>query len=98
MAFQVIWSPTAILDLKDIRDFIAEDDPTSARAFVQAIFEAIERLPAFPQSGRKVPEFNDPSIREVIRRPCRIVYRVREMERRVEITRIWYAARGIPEI
>jgi toxin ParE1/3/4 len=97
MVFQIIWSPTAVLDLNGIRDFIAEDDPISAGAFVRAVFAAIERLPTFPQSGRKVPEFNDPVIREVIKKPCRIVYRVSEMERRVEIVRIWYAARGIPE-
>ncbi|MBM4028180.1 MAG: type II toxin-antitoxin system RelE/ParE family toxin [Planctomycetes bacterium] len=55
-------------------------------------------LADFPQSGRVVPEFDDPSIREIIRRPCRIVYRVRTQDQMVEIARIWHAARGIPQL
>jgi toxin ParE1/3/4 len=98
MAYRVIWSPTATLDLKELRDYIAEDNPGAAVAFVKAIFEAIERLPAFPNSGRMVPEFGDPTIREVIRKPCRVVYRIEEPGKEIQIARVWYAARGIPEL
>jgi toxin ParE1/3/4 len=56
------------------------------------------RLADFPESGRIVPEFGDPTIREVIRRPCRIVYRVDHRKRTVEIARVWHAARGAPII
>ncbi|HNU31913.1 MAG TPA: type II toxin-antitoxin system RelE/ParE family toxin [Sedimentisphaerales bacterium] len=52
----------------------------------------------FPESGRVVPEFDDPTIREVIRRPCRIVYRVKHQERIIEIARIWHTARGMPHL
>lgn len=45
-----------------------------------------------------VPEFNDPDIREVICQPRRIVYRVKAGDRIVEIARVWYAARGIPQL
>jgi plasmid stabilization system protein ParE len=31
MAFELIWSPSARLDLKDIASFIAEDSPSSAQ-------------------------------------------------------------------
>ena len=76
MAFKLIWSPIAKLDLKDITAFIAEDSISAAERFVGSLFQSVERLADFPESGRMVPEFGDPSIREVIRRPCRIVYRV----------------------
>ncbi|MBX9657643.1 MAG: type II toxin-antitoxin system RelE/ParE family toxin [Nitrospiraceae bacterium] len=33
-------------------------------------------MPAFPQSGRIVPEVNDPAVREVIHGNYRIVYRL----------------------
>ena len=52
----------------------------------------------FPESGRIVPEFSDPNIREVIRKRCRIVYRIRRRKRTIEIARVWHAARGTPEI
>ncbi len=98
MAFKLIWSPSAQLDVKDIAVFIAEDSPSAAKRFVQSLFQAVERLADFPESGRIVPEFDDPGIREVIRRPCRIVYRIDRGKRTVEIVRVWHTARGTPDI
>jgi toxin ParE1/3/4 len=96
MAFKLIWSASAQPDLKDIAAFIAEDSPSAARRFVKSLFDVVERLADFPESGRVVPEFDDPGIREVIRRPCRIVYRINRGERTIEIVRVWHLARGTP--
>jgi toxin ParE1/3/4 len=98
MAYELTWSPTAKLDLKELCEFIAEDNSFAASHFAQEVFKAIERLKDYPASGRIAPEFADPMIREIIRKPCRIVYRVKEGQHRIEIVRIWYAARGTPEI
>ncbi|MBW2067000.1 MAG: type II toxin-antitoxin system RelE/ParE family toxin [Deltaproteobacteria bacterium] len=97
MAFKLIWSPSAKLDLKDITAFIAEDSISAAERFLESLFQAVERLADFPESGRMVPEFGDPAIREVIRKPCRIVYRVDAAKHVIEIARVWHAARGIPD-
>ena len=35
-----------------------------------------EQIAAFPRSGRMVPEYEAPDIREVIERPYRIIYRI----------------------
>lgn len=98
MAYRLIWSPDAHLDLREIAEFIEEDDPVAARKFVRLVLQTIERLPLFPESGRIVPEFSDPLIREVIRQPCRIVYRLNHHRAQLEILRIWHAKRGIPDI
>lgn len=98
MAFKLIWSPTAKFDLKDIAAFIAEDSTSAAERFVRSLFHAVERLANFPESGRIVPEFNDPILREIIRKPCRIVYRVDNRKGTIEIARVWHAARGTPDI
>jgi len=98
MAYWLIWSPSARFDLREISVYIAEADPIAAAKFIRGIFNTVERLPCFPESGRIVPDFGDPSIREVIRRPCRIVYRIRHSDEVVEIIRVWHAARGIPEL
>jgi toxin ParE1/3/4 len=90
--------PAARLDLKGLAAYIAEDNPIAARKFVRSLFQVVERLPQFPQSGRIVPEFNDPNIREVIRRPCRLVYRIKPEEQIIEIARVWHGARGTPEL
>jgi len=98
MAYRLTWSPSARFDLREIFAYIAEDDPVAAGRFIRSVFHAIERLPFFPESGRIVPELRDPAIREVIRRPCRIVYRIKPGTELVEIARVWHAARGIPEL
>ena len=98
MAFKLIWSPSARLDLKDIATFIAEDSRSAAERFVRNLLLSVEGLADFPESGRIVPEFNDATIREVIRKPCRVVYRIDHKKRTVEIARVWHAARGAPVI
>ena len=98
MAYRLIWSPVAKLDLTDILDFISLDSVSVARRFAGKLFAAVERLAEFPQSGRVVPELGDPGLREVIRRPCRIVYRVDAEKKQIEIVRIWHAARGTPDM
>lgn len=98
MAYRLTWSPTARFDLREIFAYIAEDDSVAAGKFIRSLFRAVERLPYFPESGRIVPEFRDPRIREVIRRPFRIVYRINTSRELIEIARVWHAARGIPEL
>ena len=98
MAYSLTWSPTARLDFWDLLHYIAEFNPQAATKFGRGVFEAVDRLADFPASGRMVPEFESPTVREVIRKPCRIVYRLKHGEKVVEIARVWHAARGIPEI
>jgi len=98
MAYQLIWAPSARLDLRELASYIAEFRPEASTRFIRSVFQVVERLADFPEFGRIVPEFDDPSIREVIRKPCRIVYRVKSPERLVEIVRVWHAARGAPQL
>jgi toxin ParE1/3/4 len=49
---KIVWSPTAIADLQSIRNYIAEENPISARTVAQQIKEAIRRLGQYPLSGR----------------------------------------------
>ncbi|MGD0829396.1 MAG: type II toxin-antitoxin system RelE/ParE family toxin [Terracidiphilus sp.] len=48
----VPWSPTAIADLRSIRDYIAQDSPTAARKVANRIQASVNRLINFPLSGR----------------------------------------------
>lgn len=98
MDLVVVWSPRARLDLKSVVQYIAQDRPETAKRFGHRIFEAVEGLLPFVERGRVVPEFVDPSIREIMVPPYRIIYRVKLQQNRIEIVRVWHAARGIPEI
>ena len=66
MAYRLSWAPTARQDLRELVAYIAEDDRRAAGQFANRVFQAIERLRRFPQSGRVVPEFGDPALRELI--------------------------------
>ena len=98
MALRLIWSPAARQDLRDLQTYIADYNPIAARQFIRTILRTVEQLPDFPESGRIVPEFQDPAIRELIKRPCRVVYRIQRDRSEVEIARVWHASRGVPEI
>ena len=98
MAYEVIWAPSARLDLAELASYIGASRPKASAHFISQVFQTVEHLGDFPEAGRMVPEFDDPTIREVIRKPCRIVYRVKADEHRVEIARVWHAARGMPQL
>jgi plasmid stabilization system protein ParE len=72
------WSAHSIHDLEAIRACIADDSPFYANLIVQRLVSAVERLGTFPESGRVVPELGSADIREVIVRPYRVVYRLRQ--------------------
>jgi plasmid stabilization system protein ParE len=46
------------------------------RSIVSRLIAATDRLIPFPESGRAVPEFEDPLVREIVHAPYRIVYRL----------------------
>jgi len=75
---KVEYSPTALFDLEDIADYIAQDNPISAEQWVDKLMAAAEKVARHPRSGRAVPEVDDTKIREVIVGEYRIVYRLEE--------------------
>jgi toxin ParE1/3/4 len=90
------WSPQAIRDVESIRDYIAQDSRRYAELTVGRILASVERLQDFPQSGRTVPERDNPEIREVIVGPFRVVYRYRGGV--VEIATVFRASRLFPSV
>jgi toxin ParE1/3/4 len=75
---RIVWSPLALERVEDIAQYIAEDKPSAAVEWVDGIFDAVERLADFPESGRIVPEVGGRRIREVLFGTYRIIYSVRE--------------------
>ena len=92
----LFWSPQSLDDLESIRSYIAQDSPVYADLVVRRLVAAVERLRLFPESGRIVPERNDPVMREIVERPYRIVYRV--LPEQVEIVMVFHASRLFSDI
>lgn len=88
---RVVWAESAINDLAEIGEFIAQDSPIFAEILTLAILEAGESLGASPHRGRVIPEINEPSSREIFYKSYRIMYDV--VGDVVEITAIIHGAR-----
>jgi len=73
---RLTWTEPALVDLDEIAEYIALDDPLAASRYVQRVFDRVERLEAYPNSGKRPSELPRTSYREVVVAPCRIFYRV----------------------
>lgn len=76
MAKRVVWSARALADVESIAAYISSDSPAYAKIVVKKIVKLTRQLARFPQSGREVPEFQDPSLRELLAYSYRIIYKV----------------------
>ena len=98
MDYQVVLSPTARKDLRDIVRYISIDAPDRALEFGRFLVSHTKTLAQFPELGRVVPEFDDKQIREIVVRSYRVIYRVGHVRCLVEAARFWHGARGTPEM
>ena len=73
---KIKWTDFAIENLNSIGDYIEKDSYFYAQRVVNYLFDSVSILEQNPRAGRKVPEFNDESIRELIRSNYRIVYKL----------------------
>jgi len=73
---EIIWTNPALEDLNDIAEYIALSNLLSAKNLVKKIFEKVDRLEEFPESGKKPLELNNLNYREVVVNPCRIFYKI----------------------
>ena len=71
------WSQRARADLKASHGHIAKDAPTNAKTVVRDILARATTLPDTPRIGRRVPELDDPDIREVPAHSWRVIYQLR---------------------
>ncbi len=94
MDYRIVWSESALRDLRDIVQYIARDDPKAAERFGNLIISKVLNLCAFPRIGRIVPEFREDRLREIILTPYRIVYEIDDNYSPLSVLRVWHGARG----
>ena len=90
---QIKWTKKSIKDLKAINDFISLDSKLYAARFIHKIIQSVDHLVLFPESGRIVPEKNNPEIRELIIGNYRVFYT--NKNNGITILRIHNSARKI---
>jgi toxin ParE1/3/4 len=70
---KVQWSERALLDLEDLLEFIAVDNPGAASRLHGRVFRKTDQLAAFPDLGPVSAEAGEP-FREALVKPLRILY------------------------
>jgi len=92
---KLLWSQQAQHDLLEIGRYIARDDRTAARRWVERLRTTARQAARHPSAGRVVPEYSRPDLREVLLRSYRIVYRV--CDDAVEVLTVFEGHRLLPE-
>jgi toxin ParE1/3/4 len=90
---RLVWSPTARNDLREVRRYIARDNPAAADRTVRKILGSVANLGQFPWLGRAG---RLPGTRELVipRTPFIVVYAV--VHQTVEIMAVIHGARRWP--
>jgi plasmid stabilization system protein ParE len=77
---RVVWTRGASQELDENVEFIAEDSLQAAIDVLQRVLKAAESLADLSDRGRIVPERGDPTIREILIEPFRLLYSITEEE------------------
>ena len=73
----VKWTAHALTQLRHIHDHIAQDSPHYAKRVTEALVSKTISLDNLPRLGRKVPELNENSVREIPLYSYRILYEIK---------------------
>ncbi|MBW1851573.1 MAG: type II toxin-antitoxin system RelE/ParE family toxin [Deltaproteobacteria bacterium] len=92
---KVYWTLNAIKHLTNIYEYIALNSPAYAKRMVDRITRRSEQISTHPLSGRKVPEYETEDIRELIEKPYRIIYRVKQGQ--IDVLAVIHGAQLVPE-
>ncbi len=87
---RILLTPAAHRQFLEALAYICLDNPSAAIQFRQKAEKVISRLREHPESGRHLLEFPDLSYREVIVKPYRFFYRVKD--KTVWIVAVWHSA------
>lgn len=63
-------------DMNQIEEYISRDSIYYANKTIEEIVEKIKYLSMFPYMGRKIPEYNNINLREIIYKSYRILYKL----------------------
>jgi addiction module RelE/StbE family toxin len=92
---KVHWTNNAVDHLVNIYEYIALNSPTYAKGMVDRITRRSSQIDGSPLSGRMVPEYQAQDIRELIEKPYRIIYRIKQDQ--IDVLAVIHGARLLPE-
>ncbi|TVQ65885.1 MAG: type II toxin-antitoxin system RelE/ParE family toxin [Balneolaceae bacterium] len=94
---EIVWTKQALQKLNKFVDYIARDDAATAEKWALKLIEKTDQLIEQPESGRIVPEYNEPNLRELIFGNYRVIYRIRKEENTIYIQTVWHVRQDPPK-
>ena len=92
---EIRWTDEAQIWLKDIYDYIAQDNPGAATRIVVGIYEKAQILQQFPQIGWRYRQEPEGEIRILLYGHYRIAYFAREDPETIDILGVFHGALDI---
>lgn len=92
---KVHWTDRAKQRLKLIQQHIAKDAPLVAPNVIERLIRRSIQIGEFPHSGREVPEYRHPDVRESLERPYRILYHIKGD--RIDIITVMHYRQLLPD-
>lgn len=74
---KVVWTPLARRRLAEIEAYIATDRPKAAREVAARLVKRSHTLRQPPLTGRRLTQYPNDDIRELLDRPFRLIFRVK---------------------
>ena len=94
---KVVWTTEARERLRDIQQYIAQENPNASRKLILRLGKRAQKLGALPSVGRCVPEYPAGPYREVLERPYRLIYIVDEPQNHVYILSVMHYRQRLPK-
>jgi len=91
---RVHWTNTAIDHLLSIYEYVAHDSDVYANRLMDRLTRRSQQVGTFPRSGRQVPEYEAPDVREVIEGSYRVIYRIKEEQ--IDVLAVMHSAQQLP--
>lgn len=82
-------------DLEAIGEYFERTSPQYATTIVDRLYTSVEPLSEHPRMGRRVPEVDHESVRELIVEGYRVLYQLRE--ERIEILTVVHSRQDLPK-
>lgn len=91
----VYWTSEARMRLKEIQDYIiSQGAHRAAKDVVKALLARTRQLETAPLSGRRMPDYANDDLHELLERPYRIIYRV--TDKQVDILTVMHYRQLLP--
>lgn len=92
---EVIFTDRFLNRVEEYSDYIALDDISGAKTWASEALDQCRQLKKHPQSGRVVPEFSRPEIRELIHGKYRLIYEIKT--NKIDMLTIWHTSQQLPD-